>query len=332
MAGILRMSSLLPLTLRAVTAQNGRMLALTATADSARIALTEVPHPTPLPNQARVAVRAVSLNRGECAGLANLPAGSLIGWDLAGVVEQAAADGSGPPVGARVVGLTNPGAGWAERAAVPTDALAALPDSVSFAQAATLPVAGMTALLALQIAGTPIGKRVLVTGATGGVGRFAIQLARLGGAARVSALVRDPAATEELTRLGAHDVVTELDGEFDVIVEGVGGQVLGQAIRHVAAEGSVISFASTAPDDTSFPTRALFGRAPGAKVQGLLVFPELRRVAGGGTALLTTLARLVADGALDCSIEREAAWEDAGAQVHALLDRTVTGKVVLTVG
>ena len=332
MAAILRTSSLRAPARRAAAMQTGRMLALTATADSPRIALTEVPDPAPLPHQAVVAVRAVSLNRGECVRLMNLPAGSLTGWDLAGVVEQAAADGSGPPAGARVVGMTNPGAGWAQRAAVSTDVLAVLPGAVSFAQAATLPIAGMTALLALQIAGTPIGRRVLVTGATGGVGRFAIQLARVGGAARVTALVRDAAQAAALERLGAHEVVTELDGDFDVVVEGVGGQVLGQAIRHVAAEGSVISFASTTQDETSFPTRDLFGRAPGAKVQGLLVFPELRRVTGGGTALLTTLAGLVADGRLDASIEREADWAEAGAQVRALLDRTVTGKVVLAVG
>ena len=154
-------------------------------------------------------------------------------------------------MGTRVVGLVNPGA-WAQLVAVPTDVLAALPDGVSFAQAATLPVAGMTALLALRIGGRRLGRRVLVTGASGGVGRFAIQLAALGGA-HVTALVRDPAQTEALKGLGAHEVVTELDGEWDVVVEGVGGPVLGQAIRHVAAQGTVVSFASTTGDETASP-------------------------------------------------------------------------------
>jgi NADPH:quinone reductase-like Zn-dependent oxidoreductase len=305
------------------------MIALTAVAETPRVALAEVPDPSPLPNQALVAVRAVSINRGECARLQGLPPGTVTGWDLAGLVERSAVDGSGPPAGTRVVGMVNPGA-WAQLVAVPTDVLAPLPDPVSFAQAATLPVAGMTALLALQIGGTPIGRRVLVTGATGGVGRFAIQLAALGHA-HVTALVRDPAQAEVLRGLGADEVVTELDGDWDVVVEGVGGQVLGQAIRHVAPGGTVVSFASTTPDETSFPTRELFGRAPGASVRGLLVFPELKRTTGGGTRLLTILARLVADRRLDCSIAREVSWTDAGQQVQALLDRTVSGKIVLHV-
>ena len=305
------------------------MLALTAAAEPPHVALTEVPDPSPLPGEALVGVKAFSLNRGESRRLATMQPGALTGWDVAGVVEQAAADGSGPAAGTRVVGLVNPGA-WAQLTGVPTDVLAPLPDAVSFAQAATLPVAGLTALLALQIGGLPLGRRVLVTGATGGVGRFAIQLAALGGA-RVTALVRDRAHAAALEALGAHAVVTALAGEYDIVVEGVGGAVLGQAIRHVAADGTVVSFASTATEETSFPTRELFGRAPGASVRGLLVFPELRRKANSGTANLARLARLVADGRLDCSIEREASWREAGEHVQSLIDRTVTGKVVLRV-
>ena len=94
-------------------------------------------------------VAAISLNRGEVRRAMSAEAGWRPGWDLAGTVERAARDGSGPPSGSRVVGFLASGA-WAEAAAVPTRALAVLPDAVTFVQAATLPVAGLTALYALE--------------------------------------------------------------------------------------------------------------------------------------------------------------------------------------
>jgi NADPH:quinone reductase len=306
------------------------MLALlTCTADPG-VELAETDDPQPRPDEALVEVEAISLNRGEVRRLETAEPGLVHGWDLAGVVRRAAADGSGPPPGTRVVGLLNPGA-WAQLAAVPTVDLAAIPDGVSFAQAACLPVAGMTALLALDIAGNLLGRRVLVTGASGGVGRLAVQLAHHGGA-HVTGVSASPERARGLRELGADEVVHELtpEGErFDVVVEGVGGPSLAAALQRVAPDGTVVSFAST-ETETSFPTRSLFGGASGSTLYGLFVFHELPRRGGAGP-LLTRLGGLVATGRLDPQIDLELGWRDAGRAIEALLERRVAGKAVLLV-
>jgi NADPH:quinone reductase-like Zn-dependent oxidoreductase len=125
-----------------------------------RLAIREVDPPVPAPSQALVRVTAFSLNLGEVRGTTTAEAGRRPGWDLAGTVLQPAADGSGPPAGARVVGLLRSGA-WAEVVAVGTDALSVLPNSVSDAQAATLLVAGLTALYALEHGGLVLDEPVL---------------------------------------------------------------------------------------------------------------------------------------------------------------------------
>ena len=122
------------------------MLALVMSSDSTTgLRLTNVEEPQPLANEALVSVHATSLNRGELRLLTIRPNGWIPGQDIVGIVERAAADGSGPAVGARIVALVDE-AGWAERVAVSTDRLAVLPDDVSFVSASTLPVAGTTAL------------------------------------------------------------------------------------------------------------------------------------------------------------------------------------------
>jgi len=302
--------------------------ALISSATPPHVELAEAPDPVPERHEALVEVRAFSLNRGESRRLATMEPGSVTGWDVAGVVRAPAADGSGPPPGARVVGMVGQGA-WAELAAVSTDVLAELPDGVSFEQAATLPVAGVTALLALEIGGFVLGKRVLVTGASGGVGRFAIQLAKLSGA-HVTALAR---RTGGLAELGADEVISELDPEgstFAVIIDGVGGPVLGAAMGRIAPGGTIVSFAATTSDPVSYPTRTLFSRAPGARLYGLYVFTQLART-GTGASDLRRLAELVAAGRLDPQIDLTASWTEAGSAIEALLDRRVNGKAVLVV-
>lgn len=306
------------------------MRALVSLPDPPFAELADVAEPSPATSQAVVSVRAFSLNRGETRRLAQLPRGTVTGWDLAGVVERAAADGSGPPQGARVVGYVLAGA-WAERVAVAGEHLAPLPDGVSFEQAATLPVAGLTALRAFELGGFVLGRRVLITGASGGVGRFAVQLARLGGA-HVTAMAR---RTAGLAELGADEVIQELPAEgeadFDLVLDAVGGPVLGAALQRVAAGGLVVSFASTVTEPASFPTRQLFARAPRARLYGLYIFDELDHTRTAA-ADLRRLADLVAGGRLDPQIDRVAPWTEAGEAIAALLDRRVAGKAVLTVG
>jgi NADPH:quinone reductase len=291
--------------------------------------LAEVPDPTPHPDEALVAVEAISLNRGETRRLAQLEPGTITGWDLAGTIRQAAANGTGPAVGTRVVGLMNAGA-WAELAAVKTERLAELPEGVSFEQAAALPVAGLTALLALEVAGFILGKRVLVTGASGGVGRFAIQLAKLAGG-HVTGVSR---RTEGLRELGADVVTTEIDLRgpiYDAILDAVGGHVLGDALQRVAPGGTVVSFASTVPEPVAYPAREFFARAPRAQLYAFYVFDIVDHTRSAA-ADLRRLADLVAAGKLDPQIHMTMSWKDAGQAIEALLDRKVNGKAVLTVG
>ena len=293
-----------------------------------RLVIRAAPEPVPHSGEAIVRVRALSLNRGEVRRSTMAAAGWRPGWDLAGIIERAAADGTGPEVGARVVGFLPEGA-WAQRVAVPKNALAVLPDKVTFSQAATFPVAGLTALLALGKSGSILGKRVLVTGATGGVGDFAVQLARLGGA-HVTASVRRADQVPTVRALGAHDVIVgdeiPRSPKHDLIIESVGGKTLGSALAALERAGVCVTLGASASAEVTFDAREFFagGRTT---LYGFYVFTEFgNEPASVG---LRRLAELVAAGQLMPHISLERPWKEIGQVAQELMARRFPGKAVL---
>lgn len=291
--------------------------------------LGEAPDPTPGPDQALVEVSAVSINYGDVQdNLDGASNGSVPGWEAAGVVTQAAADGSGPPVGSPVVSFGWAG-GWARLRAVDTAFLGVAPAGADLGAMATIPVAGVSALAALDRIGPLLGRRILVTGSTGGVGRYAVQLGRLGGA-EVLAMTGDPARHGETLRaLGADTVVSsiaELEGLVDGVVDAVGGPVLVQAFDRLARNGTLVAVGHVTYEPEVFPVGGLLSR-PGQDNRSIATFfmPESTDFARG----LTWLAGRVAAGAVDPGIAWRGSWTDVADAVELLRSRRLGGKAVL---
>lgn len=300
-----------------------------------RLAIRDVEPPVAGNGDALVKVVATSLNLGEARrSLLVAEDGHRPGWDVAGIVEQAARDGTGPSAGSRVVGFIETCA-WSETVAIPARRLAVIPDAVSFEQAATLPVAGLTAYYALAQGGLLAGKSVLVNGASGGVGHIACQIAKTAGA-RVVAVVRGREGAELLSAYEPDEVlVTERLGDaasagpYDVILESVGGDALGQALGMLDAEGVCVTFGDAGDKPAAFHPRPFF-RANGTRLYGLFVHEEVQRAP---PALpLTRMMRLIERGSLVPEITHRAPWEDIAETARLLVDRKIRGKAVIAIG
>ncbi len=275
------------------------------------VRVADVPAPEAAAGEVLVDVHHVSLNLGDLndAKSGRVPPGAVLGSDVAGVVVG---------TGTRVVGLT--AGAFAERVAVSEDALAVVPDEVPLAHAAALPVAGLAALQSLRAAGVGPGKRVLVTGASGGVGRFAVRLAAHAGAS-VIASVGSPSRAAGLDA----EVVVGLDGvtEVDVVIDNVGGPQLVAAWGLLAPGGNVQCIGWSSGEPAVFPPYSTIG--PPKTLTSFLIDPS---TAGKD---LAELVGHLANGTLTVDVGWEGPLTDYAIAAEALRSRQVAGKAILAV-
>jgi NADPH2:quinone reductase len=301
------------------------MRALIVSHDSAGpVRFADVDEPRPAADEVVVGIHHIGLNFGELKHSELWPDGAIHGHDASGVVLEAAADGSGPGVGTRVALGMAPYA-WCERVAVNASWLGVVPESVSLADAAAIGIAGVTPLRVLRTRSV-LARKVLITGASGGVGHFAVQLAALAGA-EVTAQAGSPERAAGLRELGARRTVTDLstvEERFDLVLDTVGGPQLTRIWQLLANGGAIHLVGSASGQGTTFPAGALF--AFGA--------PRTINTYGDATATSTEMGELLglmAEGRLSAPIGRRGAWTDIDDAVQALFAREVRGKIVLDV-
>lgn len=292
--------------------------------------LAEVPEPQAGPGEVLIQMEAASINRGEIRSAARQPAGKVIGWDVAGTVVGLGEGVTQFAEGDRVVALAPDGGTFAERVAVPAGWVAPLPAGLDAVRAATLPVAGVTALNVLRLGRVHAGDRVLITGAAGGVGQLAVQLA-VAERATVTGQARDQARGEAVRRYGAAVLLhpgdgSPVEGEYDAVLDSIGGPVFASLLRATAPRGRVVLYGNSADAESTFRVEDLY--AKGLTVYGFRIFSSL--TPDQVVKDLASLAEQVAAGRLETPVQATAPLEDALSLVRDLYDRRVTGKVVIT--
>jgi NADPH:quinone reductase-like Zn-dependent oxidoreductase/ketosteroid isomerase-like protein len=291
--------------------------------DTGKVALTEVDEVRPGEREMVIEVAAFSINRGETFQLERPRDGWRPGKDIAGQVVEAVP--GGPPAGGRVVAHL-PHSGWAERVIAPATQVAVLPDWISFEQAAALPLAGLTALRLLRTAGSVIGRRILLTGASGGVGHYFTELAA-GAGAVVTAVVSSPERGARLLELGAAELVYDVAdarGPFDLVLESVGGKSLPAALSKLAPGGDLIWFGEASRQPVTLDFFDFFTAAEAARIR------HFHYVQGRDDEDLATLVRLVSTGRLHPELGRIEDWSRTDAVLDDLRNRRIRGNAVLT--
>lgn len=307
--------------------------------------LREVERPANGPGEVLVRVQAAGLDQGVwhlTAGLPYLvrvmgfglraPKARTPGHDVAGTVEAVGGNVTGLQPGDEVFGTCD--GSFAEYALASPDGLAPKPANLPFEQAAALPISGCTALQAVRDHGkvTP-GRHVLVIGAGGGVGSYAVQVAKALGAEVTG--VSSTAKTDLVRSLGADHVVDYTQEDFSegatrygVIIDTAGNRPLGQLRRALAPEGTIVIVGGEGG-----------GRWLGGidrQLRGLALSPFARQkvrtfVAKEGPEDLRRLKELVEEGAVTPAVDRTFTLREVPEAIQYLREGRARGKVVITV-
>jgi NADPH:quinone reductase-like Zn-dependent oxidoreductase len=235
-----------------------RVVRLCAPGGPEQLVLEEADRPRPGPGEALVRVQAAAITRGELAWpVDRLPA--IPSYELSGVVEEVGPGAAGVAAGAEVFALTpfDRDGVAAEYAAVPAELLVARPRAVGHAESAAIPLPALTAWQGLFDHGRlGAGGRVVIHGAAGGVGGYAVQLARGRGAYVIG--TASAADLEAVLALGAHEAVdaaTRFEDAVepvDVVFDTAGGERLRRSPAVLGAGGRLVSVAEEPPDGGAF--------------------------------------------------------------------------------
>jgi NADPH:quinone reductase len=289
--------------------------------------LAEVPRPEPGDGELLVAVAAVGVTYPVTRLLRrpDLPLPHAPGGDVVGRV-VAAGPGLSERVGERVAALAFTGA-YAPFAVVPAAFAFPVPDAVDDAGAIGLVRGGQVALGALRAGAVREGESVVVTGAAGGVGHLAVQLARELGAARVVAAVGDRAKAGFVRGLGADEVVgydEPWGAPADVVLDGVGGEVQAAALRALAPLGRLVAYSGAGR-----PVAVDALREHGRSVIGFAMRPFATRRPEAYARRREELWDRYARGRLTVGVHRTLPLEEA-AEAHRIIERRENrGRVLL---
>jgi NADPH:quinone reductase-like Zn-dependent oxidoreductase len=303
---------------------SGRALRLQAYGGADSLKVDHVPVPAPGPDQVLVQVKAAGINgmdwkvrQGFLRERFNLMLPSTLGIEMSGVVLQVGSNVNNVKVGDRVMAALGGLGAYADHLLIGAEKLVKTPAGLSDVQAAAVPVAAVTAWQVLRAAGLDlVGKRLLIHGAAGGVGNFAVQFAKAAGA-----IVHATASTKSVAHvkaLGADTVIDYQEQDFeqvvsdiDLVVDLAGGQVVDKSWRTMAPDGILVSIATT----------DVVARTPeGRRGIWFSVKPD--------TAQLAAIAQQIADGSVRLTLGEVVSFEELPAAIERNRTGHAPGKAV----